>query len=127
MLGRLAIDAEFDFCVLPTGGLLALPLSVIHSRRTTWQAKLVRLFTFFLYGTPLLVQLYIFMTASAVWAGCKSDDPKWFSGFLRDAYFWVLLGLTLNTAAGLLTIILRRDDKTRRPVKSSGALWYEFV
>ncbi len=98
-LEGLPLTLSLTFVSLLVGGLLALPLSVIHSRRTTWQAKLVRLFTFFFTGTPLLVQLYIFYDGFGGLGWVQNLMTQNGFGFLRDAYFWVLLGLTLNTAA----------------------------
>lgn len=98
-LEGLPLTLSLTFVSLLVGGLLALPLSVIHSRRTTWQAKLVRLFTFFFTGTPLLVQLYIFYDGFGGLGWVQNLMTQDGFGFLRDAYFWVLLGLTLNTAA----------------------------
>ena len=98
-LEGLPLTLSLTFVSLLIGGLLALPLSVIHSRRTTWQAKLVRLFTFFFTGTPLLVQLYIFYDGFGGLGWVQNLMTQNGFGFLRDAYFWVLLGLTLNTAA----------------------------
>jgi arginine/ornithine transport system permease protein len=63
------------------------------------------MFAFFFTGTPLLVQLYIFYdgVGSMDWVQNLMEVPGF--GFLREGYFWVLLGLVFNTAA-YTTIIL---------------------
>ena len=98
-LEGLPLTLSLTFFSLLIGGMMALPLAVVHSRRTTWQAKLVRLFTFFFTGTPLLVQLYIFYDGFGGLGWVQNLMTIDAFSFLRDAYFWVLLGLTLNTAA----------------------------
>ena len=98
-LAGLPLTLGLTFVSLLIGGLMALPLSVIHSRKTTVPAKWVRMFTFFFTGTPLLVQLYIFYDGFGGLGWVQNLMTQDGFGFLRDAYFWVLLGLTLNTAA----------------------------
>ena len=104
-LAGLPLTLGLTFVSLLIGGLMALPLSVMHSRKTTWSAKWVRMFAFFFTGTPLLVQLYIFYdgVGSMDWVQTLMEVPGF--GFLREGYFWVLLGLVFNTAA-YTTIIL---------------------
>ncbi len=104
-LAGLPLTLGLTLVSLLLGGMIALPLSVIHSRRTTWAAKWVRMFAFFFTGTPLLVQLYLFYdgVGSMDWVQNLMEVPGF--DFLRQGYFWVLLGLVFNTAA-YTTIIL---------------------
>ena len=60
---------------------------------------LAAIYVDFLRGTPLLVQLYIFYDGFGGLGWVQNLMTQDGFGFLRDAYFWVLLGLTLNTAA----------------------------
>jgi arginine/ornithine transport system permease protein len=87
------------------GLVFAIPLSVVHSKRHTMAARAVRAFTYFFTGTPLLVQIYL------IYQGF--GDFKWlqdlieahpFLDFLKEAFPWVLLVLTLNTTAYLIEI-----------------------
>ena len=105
-LSGLPLTLSLTFISLLIGACMALPLSVIHSRRTTWQAKLVRLFTFCFTGTPLLVQLYVLYDGvGGLESVANLPDTHPFLSFLREPYYWVLLGLILNTAAYTTIII----------------------
>lgn len=86
------------------GLFLAIPLAVLHSRRTNLSARMVRLFVFFFTGTPLLVQMYIFYQGfpEFEWVQDLMENPAF--EFLKDAYIWVLLAFTLNTTAYLVEI-----------------------
>ena len=81
------------------GFCLAVPLAVMHHRRTTVKARLVQSFVYFFTGTPLLVQLYIiyYGLPSMEWVGDLMQQPGF--GFLKNGFVWALLALTLNTAA----------------------------
>lgn len=95
----LPLTLGLTFVSLLIGGLMALPLAVVHSRKSTVAAKMVRAFTFLFTGTPLLVQLYIFYDGVGGMDWVQSLMKYEQFVFLRDGYFWVLLGLVLNTAA----------------------------
>ncbi len=98
-LEGLPLTLGLTFFSLLIGGLIALPLAVIHSKRYTWSAKAVKVFTFLFTGTPLLVQLYIFYDGVGSMQWVQELMTQEHFGFLRDGYFWVMLGLVLNTAA----------------------------
>lgn len=86
------------------GLILAIPLAVIHARRTTFPAKCVRFFAYFFTGTPLLVQMYLFYKGFPEfdWVQSLMEIPAF--DFLKEGFFWVWLALTLNTTAYLVEI-----------------------
>ena len=59
-LAGLPLTLSLTFSSLLIGGLMALPMSILHARKTTMPARIIRVFAFFFTGTPLLVQLYLF-------------------------------------------------------------------
>ncbi len=81
------------------GLCMAIPMSVIHQRQRTLGARLVHAFTYFFTGTPLLVQIYIiyYGIPSFHFVGQLMSQPGF--GFLKEGFIWVLVALTLNTAA----------------------------
>ncbi|MGO1765810.1 nickel transporter [Advenella sp. S44] len=81
------------------GLCMAIPLSVVHQRERTPGARLVHAFTYFFTGTPLLVQIYIiyYGIPSFHFIGQLMSQPGF--GFLKEGFIWVLVALTLNTAA----------------------------
>ncbi|TDR31712.1 ABC transporter permease [Hydromonas duriensis] len=86
------------------GLVLAIPLSVVHARRSTPIAKSVRFFVYFFTGTPLLVQMYLFYKGFPEfdWVQALMEKPAF--DFLKEGFFWVWLALTLNTTAYLIEI-----------------------
>lgn len=86
------------------GLFFAIPLSVVHARRSTIPAKSVRFFVYFFTGTPLLVQMYLFYKGFPEfdWVQSLMEIPAF--DFLKEGFFWVWLALTLNTTAYLVEI-----------------------
>ena len=56
-ISGLPLTLSLTFISLLIGACMALPLSVVHARKTTFGARLARIFTFLFTGTPLLVQV----------------------------------------------------------------------
>lgn len=87
------------------GLILAVPLSVLHSKRKTSSARLVRAFTFFFTGSPLLVQIYIFYQGFGQFKWLQDLIENYpFFAFLNEAFPWIWFVLTLNTTAYLIEI-----------------------
>ncbi|KLN60646.1 amino acid ABC transporter permease [Kiloniella spongiae] len=79
------------------GFLLAIPLAVMRLSKNPLINYPVFAFTYAFRGTPLIVQLFILYYGVGQFEG-YSDLTKEFN-FLKGAYFFALLGFTLNTAA----------------------------
>lgn len=105
-ISGLPLTLSLTFISLLIGACMALPLSVVHARKTTFGARLARIFTFLFTGTPLLVQLYVLYDGvGGLDSVVNLPDTYPFLSFLREPYYWVLLGLILNTAAYTTIII----------------------
>jgi arginine/ornithine transport system permease protein len=81
------------------GLVLALPLAVRYSRRKGLGYRIIWLFVYVFTGTPLLVQLYVLYHGMPTFGVVRTGMRAGWGGFLRGAFFWVWLALTLNTAA----------------------------
>ncbi|WP_085901785.1 ABC transporter permease [Kiloniella majae] len=79
------------------GFLVAIPLAVMRLSKNPLINYPVFAFTYAFRGTPLIVQLFILYYGVGQFEG-YSDLTKEFD-FLKGAYFFALLGFTLNTAA----------------------------
>ncbi|WP_085906196.1 ABC transporter permease [Kiloniella majae] len=79
------------------GFLVAIPLAVMRLSKNPLVNYPVFAFTYAFRGTPLIVQLFILYYGVGQFEG-YSDLTKEFD-FLKGAYFFALLGFTLNTAA----------------------------
>ena len=93
------LTLELTAASVIAGFILAIPLAMIHAQRDTWDAKVVRAYTYFFTGTPLLVQLYLFYKGMPEfdWVQNLMQKESW--SFLKDGFFWAWLAFTLNTAA----------------------------
>ena len=88
-----------------TGLILAVPLAVLHSKRNTTSARIVRGFTYFFTGTPLLVQIYLIYQGFGDFKWLQNSIEAYpFLDFLKEAFPWVWLVLSLNTTAYLIEI-----------------------
>lgn len=98
-LEGLPLTLSLAFFSVGLGLICSVPLAVIHSKRSTFSARIVRAYTYFFTGTPLLIQMYL------VYNGV--GDTQWYQslieypgfGFFKNAYPWILLTFVLNTAA----------------------------
>jgi arginine/ornithine transport system permease protein len=79
------------------GFLVAIPLAVMRLSKNPLVNYPVFAFTYAFRGTPLIVQLFILYYGVGQFEG-YSELTKEFD-FLKGAYFFALLGFTLNTAA----------------------------
>ncbi|WP_120498031.1 ABC transporter permease [Kiloniella sp. EL199] len=79
------------------GFLFAIPLAVMRLSKNPLINYPVFAFTYAFRGTPLIVQLFILYYGVGQFEG-YSELTKEFD-FLKGAYFFALLGFTLNTAA----------------------------
>ncbi len=79
------------------GFLVAIPLAVMRLSKNPLINYPVFAFTYAFRGTPLIVQLFILYYGVGQFEG-YSELTKEFD-FLKGAYFFALLGFTLNTAA----------------------------
>ncbi|PWW01938.1 amino acid ABC transporter membrane protein 2 (PAAT family) [Hoeflea marina] len=82
------------------GNLLAVPLAFARISRHAWLRKPVHGFILFFRGTPVLVQLYlIYYGLGEVLSQMPTVrySPMW--PYLRSAFGYAVLALTLNTAA----------------------------
>ena len=79
------------------GFVMAIPLAVMRLSKNRFINYPVFAFTYTFRGTPLIVQLFILYYGIGTLEG-YSDLTKEFA-ILRDAYFFALVGFTLNTAA----------------------------
>ncbi len=87
-------------CCAVVGNLLALPVAFARISNRRWLRYPATAFVLLFRGTPLLVQLYIFyFGVGQILAGVPSIrySPMW--PFLRGAYSYAFLTLSLNTAA----------------------------
>ncbi|KKJ76044.1 amino acid ABC transporter permease [Kiloniella litopenaei] len=79
------------------GFVIAVPLAVMRLSKNPFVNYPVFAFTYAFRGTPLIVQLFILYYGVGTLDG-YSELTKEFN-FLKGAYFFALLGFTLNTAA----------------------------
>ena len=98
-LQGIPLTLELTAASVIAGFVLAIPLAMIHAQRDTWGAKIVRAYTYFFTGTPLLIQLYLFYKGmpEVGWVQDLMQKESW--SFLKEGFFWAWLAFTLNTAA----------------------------
>jgi arginine/ornithine transport system permease protein len=102
------------------GLVLSIPLAFARNAHNGWVSNPVRLYTFVLRGTPMLVQLFL------VYYGLSQFElirNSLFWDVLNDPYRCALLTFTLNTTAYTTEIVagqLRNTD--RREVEAAQSL-----
>lgn len=79
-----------------SGLCLSVPLAFLRNARASWLSWPVRAYTYFLRGTPMLVQLFLIYYGLAQFAWVRSS-AAWDT--LRDPYYCALICFTLNTTA----------------------------
>lgn len=89
------------------GFTLAVPLAVLRTNPSPWIRKPVWLYTYFIRGTPMLVQMLLiyyglsqFEWMQAQWA---AENAFWL--LFREPYFCALLAFAVNTCAYTIEII----------------------
>lgn len=98
-LEGLPLTLSLAFFSVGLGLILSIPLAVVHSKRSTFSARMVRAYTYFFTGTPLLIQMYLIYNgvAETRWYQALIEYPN--LEFLKNAYPWILLTFVLNTTA----------------------------
>ncbi len=83
-------------CALLAGGAMALPLAIVRSMPWPFASRSVRLFTYVVRGTPLLVQLFLLYYGLAQFDAVRAS-VAW--PLLRSASFCAVLAMAINTCA----------------------------
>ena len=78
------------------GGLLALGITFLRTRKDAVLPKIAKAYVFVFRGTPLLVQLYLiyYGLGSVKWI-----QQSYLWPFLREPFYCAVLALSMNTAA----------------------------
>ena len=96
-LSGLRTTIELTALSLAVGFVLAWPIAAVRAARRPWGlALLARGFTYFMTGTPMLVQLFLVYYGLAQFAAVR-ESAAW--AVLREPYWCALLVFSLNTAA----------------------------
>ncbi|WP_028356869.1 ABC transporter permease [Brackiella oedipodis] len=108
------LTIELTVLSVALGFCIAVFLAVLLQGQNRLIKRCINGFTFFFTGTPLLVQLYIFYYGIPEWnvIGKLMHTPQF--AFLKEGFIWVLIALTLNTAAYSTVIFagfIRNMDK----------------
>jgi len=89
----------FAVCAV-LGNLLAIPVAFARISERRWMRRPAAFFILALRGTPVLVQLYLFYYGlGEVLSRMPSLRHSMFWPYLREAFGYATLALTLNTAA----------------------------
>ncbi|HEX5683743.1 MAG TPA: ABC transporter permease [Ideonella sp.] len=81
---------------LLVGGLAAVPLAVLRSLPQPWLSRLVWSFTYFIRGTPMLVQLFLLYYGLAQFDVVR-ESVLW--PWLSSAWFCAIAAFAINTCA----------------------------
>ena len=96
-LAGMLTTIELSALSLAVGFVLAWPIAVARAaRRPAALAVLARAFTYFMTGTPMLVQLFLVYYGLAQFAAVR-ESAAW--AVLREPYWCALIVFSLNTAA----------------------------
>ncbi|WP_085907901.1 ABC transporter permease [Kiloniella majae] len=95
--GGLLVTLQLVPLSLLIGFILAVPLAVLRLSKNPLVNYPIFAFTYAFRGTPLIVQLFILYYGVGQFEGYSELTKEY--KFLKDAYFFALLGFTLNTAA----------------------------
>jgi arginine/ornithine transport system permease protein len=87
---------------LAAGLVAAIPLAVLRASRNRWLSSPVRLYTFVIRGTPMLVQLFLIYYGLAQFAFVR-ESFAW--PWLSSAWFCAFLAFAINTCAYTTEII----------------------
>lgn len=84
---------------LAVGVVLALLMALALTGRVTWLRWAVGAYTYFIRGTPLLIQVYLiyYGLAQLEWIQARWDDV-WPWTHFKEPFFCALLAFSLNTA-----------------------------
>ena len=96
-LSGLRTTIELTTLSLAIGFVLSWPIAAVRAaRRPLALAVLARGFTYFITGTPMLVQLFLVYYGLAQFEAVR-ESPAW--AVLREPYWCALIVFSLNTAA----------------------------
>ena len=96
-LAGLRVTVELTALSLAVGFVLSWPIAMARAaRRPRAAALLARGFTYFMTGTPMLVQLFLVYYGLAQFAAVR-ESAAW--AVLREPYWCALIVFSLNTAA----------------------------
>lgn len=95
-LGGLVTTLGLLAAALLVGGSAAVPLAICRARPGTRGCYAVRLFTYVIRGTPLLVQLYLLYYGMAQFEWVRAS-VAWHA--LKSAWFCAALAMAINTCA----------------------------
>jgi arginine/ornithine transport system permease protein len=101
-LQGLATTIELLLLSLAAGLAAAIPLAVARASPRRWLATPVRLFTFVIRGTPMLVQLFLVYYGSAQFEAVRQSI---FWPWLSSAWFCAVFAFAFNTCAYTTEII----------------------
>ena len=105
--GGLWVTLQLVFIALLCGLVGAIPLAVLRISKNPWVARPVWAYTYFVRGTPMLVQLLTVYYGLAQFAwmqqAWEAGNPFWL--LFREPYFCALLAFSVNTCAYTVEII----------------------
>lgn len=91
------VTLQLTFLALLVGGMIAIPLAIARAYRVPFWSNTIRVFTYVICGTPLLVQVYLFYFGLGQFERVQTSflwDP-----ILSSPWWCVFIAFTLNTAA----------------------------
>lgn len=100
MYGRgLIVTLSLLLSSLATGGILALLCALALTSGYTVLEKVIGAFTYFVRGTPLLIQVYLiyYGLGQLEWIQARWDEV-WPWTHFKEPFFCALLAFALNTA-----------------------------
>jgi arginine/ornithine transport system permease protein len=98
----LGVTLKLLAVALFVGGLIAIPLAIMRASANPWLRVPVWLYTYFIRGTPLLVQLFLIYYGLAQFAFVR-ESFAW--PWLSSAWFCAGLAFAINTCAYTVEII----------------------
>jgi arginine/ornithine transport system permease protein len=98
----LGVTLKLLAVALVAGGLLAIPLAIMRASANPWLAAPVWLYTYFIRGTPLLVQLFLIYYGLAQFVFVR-ESFAW--PWLSSAWFCAGLAFAINTCAYTVEIL----------------------
>ena len=132
LLGGAVVTLEITSLSVLLGFLMAIPLAVMRVSRLRCLWMPVYAFTFYVRGTPLLVQIFLIYYGSGQFQVFLDSVGLWH--FFKSPWFCAVLALTLNTAAysaeifrGGIQGVPRGEVEAARACGMSGLLLYRRI
>jgi arginine/ornithine transport system permease protein len=91
------VTLELTILALILGGLISIPMAIARANKKSWFNGSVWVFTYFVRGTPLLVQTYLIYYGLGQFEWVR-ESVLW-EPILAQAWWCALIAFTLNTAA----------------------------